>query len=237
MALVEYDLFGEKRDKVKTAIDRLQAFEPQEGYYVADSGGKDSTCVVKLCEMAGVKFDAHYHATTIDPPQLVRFIRKHHPATEIEKPEHTMRELIIKNQMPPTRLMRYCCQHLKELHGQGRVVVTQTTTRTAEWLRCAIGRTKRLSIRLLTGRAKTCGSSYGSTTYRIVSCTISDSNGLAACPALWAVMRVCKGILSFSHNSSHSIFAPLMRCWTHGEKRENPSIGIGRTANRSCAGG
>lgn len=43
MALVEYDLFGEKRDKVKTAIDRLQAFEPQEGYYVADSGGKDST--------------------------------------------------------------------------------------------------------------------------------------------------------------------------------------------------
>lgn len=76
MALVEYDLFGEKRDKVKTAIDRLQAFEPQEGYYVADSGGKDSTCVVKLCEMAGVKFDAHYHATTIDPPQLVRFIRK-----------------------------------------------------------------------------------------------------------------------------------------------------------------
>ena len=122
MALVEYDLFGEKRDKVKTAIDRLQAFEPQEGYYVADSGGKDSTCVVKLCEMAGVKFDAHYHATTIDPPQLVRFIRKHHPATEIEKPEHTMRELIIKNQMPPTRLMRYCCEHLKELLGQGRDV-------------------------------------------------------------------------------------------------------------------
>ena len=124
MALIEYNIFGEKRDKVQTAIDRLRAFEPKEGYYVADSGGKDSSCVVKLCEMAGVKFDAHYHATTIDPPQLVRFIRKHHPATEIEKPEHTMRELIIKNQMPPTRLMRYCCQHLKELHGQGRVVVT-----------------------------------------------------------------------------------------------------------------
>lgn len=89
MALIEYNIFGEKRDKVKTAINRLRTFEPKEGYYVADSGGKDSTCVVKLCEMAGVKFDAHYHATTIDPPQLVRFIRKHHPATEIEKPEHT----------------------------------------------------------------------------------------------------------------------------------------------------
>ena len=124
MALVEYDLFGEKRDKVKTAIDRLQAFEPQEGYYVADSGGKDSSCVVKLCEMAGVKFDAHYNATTIDPPQLVRFIRQHHPETEIEKPEYTMRELIIKAQHPPTRYMRYCCAKIKETRGKGRIVVT-----------------------------------------------------------------------------------------------------------------
>ena len=31
MSLIEYDLFGEKRDKVQTAIDRLQAFEPKEG--------------------------------------------------------------------------------------------------------------------------------------------------------------------------------------------------------------
>lgn len=284
MALIEYNIFGEKRDKVQMAIDRLRAFEPKDGYYVADSGGKDSSCVVKLCEMAGVKFDAHYHATTVDPPQLVRFIRQHHPQTEIEKPEYTMRELIVKKQMPPTRLMRYCCQHLKELHGQGRVVVTgvrwaesgnrknsqglvtfttaskeinnaadlsgaepkrtskgglilNTDNDESRRMRCAIGRTKRLSIRLLTGRAKTCGSSYGSTTCRTASCTIADSSGLAALPVRWAVQRACKESLSFSHNSSHSIFAPLMRCWTHGEKRENPSIGIGRTANRSCAGG
>ncbi len=124
MSLIEYDLFGAKRDKVQTAIDRLRTFEPEEGYYVADSGGKDSSCVVKLCEMARVKFDAHYHATMVDPPQLVRFIRRHHPKTKIEKPEYTMRELIVKKQIPPTRLMRYCCQYLKEQHGQGRVVVT-----------------------------------------------------------------------------------------------------------------
>ena len=124
MALIEYNIFGEKRDKVQTAIDRLRAFEPKEGYYVAESGGKDSSCVVKLCEMAGVKFDAHYNATTIDPPQLVRFIRQHHPRTEIEKPEYTMRELIIKAQHPPTRRMRYCCAKIKETRGEGRIVVT-----------------------------------------------------------------------------------------------------------------
>lgn len=31
MALVKYDIFGEKRDKVQTAINRLRAFEPEEG--------------------------------------------------------------------------------------------------------------------------------------------------------------------------------------------------------------
>ena len=29
-------------DKVQIAINRLKAFEPKEGYYVAFSGGKDS---------------------------------------------------------------------------------------------------------------------------------------------------------------------------------------------------
>ena len=188
MALIEYNIFGEKRDKVQTAIDRLRAFESKDGYYVADSGGKDSSCVVKLCEMAGVKFDAHYHATTVDPPQLVRFIRQYHPQTEIEKPEYTMRELIVKKQMPPTRLMRYCCQ-----------------------------------LRL----------------YNVPYCELYDCGfkrlGCVACPLGGSASMQRE--LEFSHNSSHSIFAPLMRCWTHGEKRENPSIGIGRTANRSCAGG
>lgn len=40
MALVEYDIFGRKRDKVQTAIDRLRTFEPKEGYFLAFSGGE-----------------------------------------------------------------------------------------------------------------------------------------------------------------------------------------------------
>lgn len=31
MSLIEYDLFGQKRDKVQTEIDRLRTFEPKEG--------------------------------------------------------------------------------------------------------------------------------------------------------------------------------------------------------------
>ena len=113
-------------DKEQVAIQRLKAFEPEEGYYLAFSGGKDSVCLKALADMAGVKYDAHYNATTVDPPELVRFIKKYHPDVEIMKPDIPMRKLIAKKKMPPTRLVRYCCIHYKEAHGKGRVTLTGT---------------------------------------------------------------------------------------------------------------
>jgi phosphoadenosine phosphosulfate reductase len=119
-------MFGQTslEDKVKRAIDRLRAFEPPEGYYLAFSGGKDSQCIYHLAKEAGVKFDAHNSHTTVDPPELVYFIRENYPDVVIEKPEMTMWRLIVKKRMPPTRMVRYCCDVLKEGDGAGRVVVT-----------------------------------------------------------------------------------------------------------------
>lgn len=132
--LIEYDLFGEKHDKVQDAIDllrRMSTVDPQ-GLYVAFSGGKDSQCIYHLCQMAGVKFDAHYALTTVDPPELVRFIKEHYPdaweGRHIQRREdgtpYTMWNLIPEMLVPPTRVMRYCCKVLKETGGEGRVTVT-----------------------------------------------------------------------------------------------------------------
>jgi 3'-phosphoadenosine 5'-phosphosulfate sulfotransferase (PAPS reductase)/FAD synthetase len=61
---------------VNRATALLRKHEPVDGYYLADSFGKDSSVCLKLAQMAGVKFGAHHNLTTIDPPELLRFGKK-----------------------------------------------------------------------------------------------------------------------------------------------------------------
>lgn len=117
-------------DKVDKAIMRLQAYEPEEGYFLCFSGGKDSSVIKALADMAEVKYDAHYHCTSVDPPELVRFIRDNHPDVIFDFPRDkdgnriTMWNLIPRKKMPPTRIVRYCCKELKEQEGEGRLKIT-----------------------------------------------------------------------------------------------------------------
>ena len=126
----QYVFFDELPKKIARAIDLFRMFEAAalrfrpEGYYLAFSGGKDSVTIYWLAKMAGVKFTAHYHLTTVDPPELVRFIRKDYLEVQVEKPELTMWELIVKKQIPPLRKTRYCCEVLKEQGGEGAFTVT-----------------------------------------------------------------------------------------------------------------
>ena len=116
-------------DMIQVAIERLKAFEPPEGYYLAFSGGKDSVTIKALADLAGVKYDAHYNVTSVDPPELVRFV-KTFPDVHFDFPVDkdgrviTMWNLIPRKGMPPTRKVRYCCASLKESQGEGRFVVT-----------------------------------------------------------------------------------------------------------------
>lgn len=123
-------------DMVEVAIKRLQTFEPEEGYFLAFSGGKDSVVVKALADMAKVKYDAHYAITSVDPPELVQFVKtfpdvirerqywKKDGLYHKKGDPITMWNLIPEKKMPPTRIARYCCAYLKESQGEGRFVVT-----------------------------------------------------------------------------------------------------------------
>ena len=128
--LIEETLFG-TIDKVQTAIERLKAFEPKDRpYWLAFSGGKDSCVILELAKMAGVKFEAHYVVTSVDPPELVRFVKKVHPEVSFDIPHDkngkpvSMWSLLKSRTMPPTRIARYCCKELKESCGKGTITIT-----------------------------------------------------------------------------------------------------------------
>lgn len=141
--------------KLHIAIQRLKSFEPPEGYFLAFSGGKDSQCIYHLAEMAGVKFEAHYHVTSVDPPELIYFIREHYPDVIFDIPHDengkriSMWSLIRDTKIPPTRIMRYCCSQLKETNGNGRMTVTGV--RWAESAR----RKANQGVAVITGKPKT----------------------------------------------------------------------------------
>lgn len=100
-------------EKERRAIENLRAFEPQsEPYYLCYSGGKDSDCIRILAELAGVKRDIVHNLTTVDAPETVYYVRSI-PNVIIEKPEKSMWQLIPDKLMPPTRLVRYCCEERK----------------------------------------------------------------------------------------------------------------------------
>lgn len=113
-------------EKIEMAIDLIRCFEKQalalsdDGYYVCFSGGKDSIVMERLFAMSGVKYKSYYNNTTIDPPELVQFIKREYPHTIWNNPKkHLLTELVNRAGGAPTRRVRWCCEVYKEQGGAG----------------------------------------------------------------------------------------------------------------------
>ncbi len=116
-------------DKGELAIERLRLHEPEEGYWLADSYGKDSTALLDIARMSDVAFEAHHQRTTLDPPELMRFGRTHHrPLGVVEDPPaERFEDTLLRKRLPPMRHKRWCCETLKECGGAGRFVIDGVT--------------------------------------------------------------------------------------------------------------
>lgn len=113
------------QNRIDYSIALLRRAEPlalkmdERGFHLAFSGGKDSQVLYHIAEMAGVKFHAEMQVTTLDPPELMAFVRKNYPDVKLNRPEINFYKLIEKKKMLPLRQVRYCCSVLKEQAGAG----------------------------------------------------------------------------------------------------------------------
>lgn len=125
-------------EKIEIALLTIRSYEAMalklspDGYYVCFSGGKDSIVMAKLFEMAGVKYRLFYNNVTIDPPELVQFIKREYPQAKWNHPMqgNLPMHMKFKSNGPPTRLSRWCCEVYKEQGGTG--YLKSTGVRAAE---------------------------------------------------------------------------------------------------------
>lgn len=117
-------------NKIAYSIDLLRKAEPmalrldpENGFYLAFSGGKDSQALYHIAKMAGVKFKAHMNLTSVDPPEVIRFVKNNYPDVELIKPRMSIYDMALKKHILPTRRFRWCCEEFKEMSGAGKVTL------------------------------------------------------------------------------------------------------------------
>ena len=108
---------------LRKAEKLAMAYDSEQGYYLAFSGGKDSQCLYHVAKLAGVKFNAHMNLTSVDPPEVVRFVKTQYPDVELIKPKKSIFQAAIDIGILPTQRVRWCCKEFKESAGAGKVTL------------------------------------------------------------------------------------------------------------------
>lgn len=118
------------RKKMLHSVELLQKaekialnYDAENGYYLAFSGGKDSQALFHMTQLAGVKFRGHMNLTSVDPPEVIRFVKKNYPEVELIKPGKSIFQIAVEKQILPTMRVRWCCKEYKETAGAGKVTL------------------------------------------------------------------------------------------------------------------
>ena len=76
-----------------------------------------------MAQLAGVKFRAHMTLTSVDPPEVIRFVRTNYKEVELIKPHKSIFRIAVEKQILPTQRVRWCCAEYKEMAGAGKVTL------------------------------------------------------------------------------------------------------------------
>lgn len=118
------------RKKMLHSVELLQKaekialnYDAEQGYFLAFSGGKDSQALYHIAQLAGVRFQGHMNLTSVDPPEIIRFVKTNYPEVELRKPGKSIFQHAIEKQILPTMRVRWCCAEYKETAGAGKVTL------------------------------------------------------------------------------------------------------------------
>lgn len=110
--------FKKKLDYSIALLQRMEKlalrYDAEHGFWLAFSGGKDSQALYHVAQMAGVRFKAFMSLTSVDPPQVIRFVKRHYPDVERIKPKASIFDLAVEKTILPSMRVRWCCAELKE---------------------------------------------------------------------------------------------------------------------------
>lgn len=61
--------------------------------------------------------------TSVDPPEVIRFVKQQYPDVHFIKPKKSIYQYAVEKQILPTQRVRWCCNEYKEHAGAGKVTL------------------------------------------------------------------------------------------------------------------
>ena len=108
---------------LRKAEGLAKMYDGEDGFFLAFSGGKDSQALYHVTKMAGVLFKGHFSPTSVDPPDLIRFIKNEYPSVEWGHLDFSIYQRAVERRILPTMRVRWCCADFKETAGAGKVTL------------------------------------------------------------------------------------------------------------------
>ena len=118
------------RKKIQHSVELIRKaekialmYDPENGYFNTFSGGKDSQALFHIVKMSGVKFKTYMSLTSVDPGDVIRFVKTEYPSVIRQKPKMSIFQKAVEMGILPTMRVRWCCAEFKESAGAGKVTL------------------------------------------------------------------------------------------------------------------
>lgn len=118
------------RKKIQHSVELIRKaekialmYDSENGYFNTFSGGKDSQALFHIVKMSGVKFKTYMSLTSVDPGDVIRFVKTEYPSVIRQKPKMSIFQKAVEMGILPTMRVRWCCAEFKESAGAGKVTL------------------------------------------------------------------------------------------------------------------